>query len=87
MQVFLPFDDKYISGKVVKAPSLGSGGQLPSIQLVTRQQRAAEVEEVVLQPKLPGPGYIGSINITGPILDWSLPKTETPAQNKVGLFF
>ena len=83
MQVFLPFDDKYVSGRVVEAPSLSSGGQLPTIELVERKQVSSKVQELVLQPKLPGPGYIGSINVTGVIVDWSLPKTETPAQNEV----
>ncbi len=85
LQVFLPLSEKLISGRNVKAPSHRVRDSLPTLRLVSRESVSAEVQELVLQPELPGPGYIGSMNITGAIMGWSLPKTETPVQNEVRL--
>ena len=83
MQTFFPFNEDYISSRIVQAPKISKRIPLPRIELVKREKVSSDVEQLTFQPHLPGPGFLGSINVTASVLDWSLPKTASSSQYKV----
>ena len=84
LQTLFPFSEDYVSSMVLEAPGLGTAAKLPRLE-VSREILPAGTQLIKIQPKLPGPGYFGSINVTGPILNWSLPKPVDPGKNTVRL--
>lgn len=85
VQTLLPFDEDQISGDVFKAPATRVPKQLPRIELVGRTDVTQGVQQLTLQPSLPGRGYFGSINITASIIEWSLPPTASASHYTVGI--
>ena len=82
LQAFFPFNERYISSRLVSAP-VHHSQELPRISLESRDRQAKEMEQLTFQPHLPSKAYLGAMNITGPITSWSLPPVQTPPQNMV----
>ena len=72
-----------MSSTLIAAPGPPAVGRLPSVELQSRDSLEGVRQRLTLQPHLPGPGYFGSINVTGRMLEWSYPRTETASQNTV----
>ena len=60
--------------RILQAPGPHEQLTLPRMELLGREQLGGGKQRLQLQMHLPGPGYFGCLNITGPVLEWSLPQ-------------
>lgn len=70
-----PLNEAYINSLVLQAPLPSKGAATPRLDLVDRStsKHSTDSQRLSLQLQLPGHGLFGCMNISGPILDWSLP--------------
>ena len=83
MQTLFPLNEDYVSSTLIAAPEPPFVGPYPSVELLSRDSLEGGRQRLILQLHLPGPGYFGSMNVTGRVLEWSYPHTETASQNTV----
>jgi len=83
VQTLFPFNEDYVTSTLMTAPGPPAHSRLPCVELLSREALGDGKERLTLQPHLPGPGYFGSMNVTGRVLEWSFPRTETASQNMV----
>ena len=77
LQTLYPLNEEFVDSRILQAPGPHEQLTLPSMELLRREQLEGGKQRLHLQMHLPGPGYFGCLNISGPILEWSLPQPTT----------